>query len=309
MVTILIVYWDNLSALRDCLGALRQQTFSDHHILLVDNSLAGEAGSLSAEFPEVEICSPRRNMGFAGGNNYGLARTATELVATLNPDAVPEPAWLEALVQAARENPGVAAFGSLQLIRGNRALIDGAGDCYHLSGLFWRAAHGSSLATAKLAAREIFSPCAAAALYRKAAVDEVGGFDEDFFCYGEDVDLGFRLRLAGHRSRLVPEAVVLHEGGGSSGGRRSDFAAYHGHRNMVWVFVKNMPGFLFWLLLPLHVLANLASVLMLALRGQGGVAAKAKRDAIQQLPAMWKKRTTRNEKTGAIWRVMSKAWK
>jgi len=309
MVTILIVYWNNLSALRDCLRALRRQTFSDHHILLVDNSLAGEADSLSAEFPEAEICSPGRNTGFAGGNNYGLARTATELVATLNPDAVPEPAWLEALVRAARENPGVVAFGSLQLMRGNRAVIDGAGDCYHISGLFWRAAHGCSLAATKLAAREIFSPCAAAALYRKGAVDDIGGFDEDFFCYGEDVDLGFRLRLAGGRCQLVPGAVVLHEGGASSGGRRSDFAAYHGHRNMVWVYVKNMPGFLLWLLLPLHVLANLASVLVLALRGQGGVAWKAKRDAIQRLPAIWKKRSARHEQTGAIWRMMSKAWK
>jgi GT2 family glycosyltransferase len=165
------------------------------------------------------------------------------------------------------------------------------------------------LSVAKFEAKEIFSPCAAAALYRKAAVDGIGGFDEDFLCYGEDVDLGFRLRLAGHPSRLVSEAVVLHEGGGSSGGRRSDFTAYHGHRNMVWVYVKNMPGLLFWLLLPLHLLANLASMVILALRGQGGIAWKAKRDALRRLPAMWKKRATRHEETGAIWRAMSKIWK
>jgi GT2 family glycosyltransferase len=257
----------------------------------------------------VETCSPGRNTGFAGGNNFGLARTATELVATLNPDTVPEPSWLEALVQAAREDPETAAFGSLQLMRGKRALIDGAGDCYHISGLFWRAGHGSSLPAAKFEAAEIFSPCAAAALYRKTALDEVGGFDEDFFCYGEDVDLGFRLRLSGHRSRLVPDAIVFHEGGGSSGGPRSDFAAYHGHRNMVWIYVKNMPGLLFWLLLPLHVLANIASMVILAFRGQGGIAWRAKRDALRRLPAMWKKRATRHGETGAIWRAMNKRWK
>jgi len=309
MVTILIVYWDNLSALRDCLGALRRQTISDHHIVLVDNSLAGAAGSLSAEFPEAEICSPGRNTGFAGGNNFGLARTPTELVVTLNPDALPEPSWLETLVQAARDHPGVMAFGSLQLVERNHAVIDGAGDCYHISGLFWRAGHGSSLQAAKLEAKEIFSSCAAAALYRKAAVDEIGGFDEDFFCYGEDVDLGFRLRLAGHRSRLVPQAIVLHEGGGSSGGRRSEFAAYHGHRNMVWVYAKNMPGLLFWLFLPLHILANIASVIVLTLRGQGKVAWRAKRDAIKGLPKMWKKRkdiqSSRKASICDIWRALS----
>ena len=137
----------------------------------------------------------------------------------------------------------------------------------------------------------------------------IGGFDEDFFCYGEDVDVGFRLRLAGYVCRFVPEAVVLHAGGTSSGGQRSEFAAYHGHRNMVWVYVKNMPGVLFWLFLPLHILANLASMIVLTLRGQGKVAWHAKRDAIKGLPAMWKKRQAMQSMRVAsiknIWRSFS----
>jgi GT2 family glycosyltransferase len=209
------------------------------------------------------------------------------------------------LVQAARECPGTAALGSLQLMSENRATIDGAGDCYHISGLFWRAAHGRSLAATKLEAREIFSPCAAAALYRKAAVDEIGGFDEAFFCYGEDVDLGFRLRLAGWKSMLVPDAVVRHVGSASSGGQRSQFASYHGHRNMVWVYMKNMPGLLFWLFLPLHILANIASVAVLTLRGQGKVAWRAKRDAIKGLPKMWKKRKAiQAKRVSSLWDIL-----
>ncbi len=124
-------------------------------------------------------------------------------------------------------------------------------------------------------------------------------------CYGEDVDLGFRLRLAGWKAMLVPDAVVRHVGSASSGGQRSEFASYHGHRNMVWVYVKNMPGFLFWLFLPLHILANLASMIVLTLRGQGKVAWRAKRDAIKGLPKIWKKRKAiQSKRVASIWDIL-----
>jgi GT2 family glycosyltransferase len=86
-------------------------------------------------------------------------------------------------------------------------------------------------------------------LYRRSALIELGGFDEDYFCYVEDVDLGFRLRLAGHQCLYIPSSIVHHVGSGSTGGKNSDFAVYHGHRNLVWTYVKDMPGFLFWLFL------------------------------------------------------------
>ena len=96
---------------------------------------------------------------------------------------------------------------------------------------------------------EIFAPCAAAALYRRAAFLEAGGFDEHFFCYMEDVDLGFRLRLLGYRCGYAPAAIVHHVGSGTTGAR-SPFTVYHGHRNLVWTYVKNMPTPWFWLYLP-----------------------------------------------------------
>jgi GT2 family glycosyltransferase len=160
--------------------------------------------------------------------------------------------------------------------------------------------------------KKIFSPCAAAALYRTAALQALGGFDEDFFCYGEDVDLGFRLRLAGHDSLLVHNAIVRHVGSASTGDKRSAFASYHGHRNMVWVFVKNMPGILFWLCLPVHILANVLLIFLLALRGQGLVALRAKRDALLGLPQAWAKRTSIQSRRKAsvfqIWRELETGW-
>jgi GT2 family glycosyltransferase len=139
---------------------------------------------------------------------------------------------------------------------------------------------------------------------------DVGGFDEDFFCYVEDVDLGFRLRLAGHKALYVPDAVAHHVGSATTGGQHSDFAVYHGHRNLVWTFMKNMPGILFWLLLPLHAAMNLVAVAVFTLRGQGWVILRAKWDAVKGLPTMWRKRklvqSTRIATVREIWRCLDK---
>jgi GT2 family glycosyltransferase len=136
---------------------------------------------------------------------------------------------------------------------------------------------------------EVFSPCAGAALYKASALKQVWGFDEDFFCYMEDVDLGFRLRLAGYRCLSVPNAEVLHVGSATTV-KRSPFYVYYGQRNLVWTYVKNMPGVLFWLFLPLHLALNIAGVLRYTLSGQFQVVWRAKFDAILGLPKILHKR-------------------
>ena len=138
----------------------------------------------------------------------------------------------------------------------------------------------------------------------------VGGFDDDYLCYFEDVDLGFRLRLFGHRCLLVPDAVVYHVGAAASGGQNSDFAVYHGHRNLVWTYVKNMPGAIFWPLLPLHIGLNLITIAWFVLRGQGAVILRAKRDALRGIPRMWRKRCEirkhRVVSGSEIWKALDK---
>jgi GT2 family glycosyltransferase len=124
------------------------------------------------------------------------------------------------------------------------------------------------------------------------------------------VDLGFRLRLAGYRCLYVPQSVVHHVGSGTTGGQHSDFALYHGHRNLVWTFVKDIPGFLFWLLLPLHVLLNIFSIVWFSLHGRGEVIGRAKRDALLGLPNIHHKRQhiqkTRVVAIGEVWRQLDK---
>jgi GT2 family glycosyltransferase len=129
----------------------------------------------------------------------------------------------------------------------------------------------------------VFSVCAGAALYDYRIVRQMGGFEESFFCYYEDVDLGFRLRLAGYSCGVQDRAIVYHAGSASTG-KRSDFSVYHGQRNLIWAYLRNMPGYLFWLYLPHHVVLNLLFLLLGVWRGQGRVTLKAKLDAIKGIP-------------------------
>ena len=309
-VTVVIINWNGGKLLAKCLLDLTRQSYGPTQILVMDNGSADGSAETASMLPDVTVRLLGHNYGFAAGNNRAFAECDTKYVALLNPDAFPEPDWLEKLVTAADAHPDVAAFGSRQMVHGADNVVDGLGDVYHVSGLVWRDGHGRSLRDSDAAPREIFSPCAGAALYRRDALVDVGGFDEDYFCYVEDVDLGFRLRLAGYRAMYVPDAVVHHVGSATTGGQHSDFSVYHGHRNLVWTFVKDMPGILFWLMLPLHLLLNLATIIWFALQGKGRVILRAKRDALLGLPKMWRKRreiqNRRVAKPSVVWQVLDK---
>lgn len=311
-VTVVIVNWNGQDFLDKCLSALMQQTVLPHEILVLDNASSDNSTDIVRRYPLVRLILAEENTGFARGNNLAIASASSESnwIALLNPDAFPEPSWLSALLAAAASYPEFDVFGSKLLNAAQLSMLDGTGDSYHISGQVWRTGHGMEVSPAFDVIREIFSPCAAAALYRRCAMHAVGGFDEDYFCYVEDVDLGFRMRLAGYRCLYVPQSVVHHVGSGTTGGAGSDFATYYGHRNLVWTFVKNMPGSLFWLLLPLHVLLNLVTIIFFSFRGRGGLILKAKRDAVAGIPAMLHKRKTiqlnRVASITNIWGVLDK---
>jgi GT2 family glycosyltransferase len=160
--------------------------------------------------------------------------------------------------------------------------------------------------------REVFSACAAAALYRRDALLEIGGFDERYFCYVEDVDAGFRLRLRGYRCLYVPDAVAHHVGSATTG-KGSDFSTYHGHRNLVWTFFKDMPGPLLALYLPQHLILNVLSVVWFSMRGQARTILRAKWDALRGLPAVLRdrRRVQRLRRIGArdLRSAMARGWR
>ncbi len=312
-VSVVIVNWNGARFLERCLQALMAQTVNPHEIILVDNASSDGSLEIVRQFPSVKLIALNQNTGFARGNNLAInaASGESEWIALINPDAFAEANWLEELLLAARQNPAFDVFGSKLLNAANPSILDGAGDAYHVSGLAWRTGHGAPVSAVTDIAREIFSPCAAAALYRRTALLKLGGFDEDFFCYLEDVDLGFRLRLAGFRCLYAPCSVVHHVGSGTTGGQDSEFSMYHGHRNLVWTYVKDMPGLLFWVFLPLHLMLSLLSIVWFVLRhGRGKTIYQAKRDALLGMPKMWLKRQqiqqARTVTVGEIWQQLDK---
>mgnify|MGYP003390048204 CR=1 FL=1 len=298
---VIIVNYNAGSMLARCLEALGRQTYCDFHTIVVDNgSSDGSAEGIESRYPRVTLVKAGANLGFAAGNNLGLQHAgAVQWVALLNPDAYAAPDWLERFVGAAAKTE-FDFFGCRMRLADAPDILDGTGDVYHVSGVAWRRDHGVRVSEGAGDADEIFAPCAAAALYRRADLEAVGGFDESYFCYFEDIDLAFRLRLRGLRCAYVPDAVVDHVSSGITG-KRSDFATYHGHRNMVWTYVKDMPAPLFWLYLPLHLFANLLGVAVCALRGQFGVVLRAKRDALFGLPRVLRERRRVQAETRAAW--------
>lgn len=289
-VGVLIVNWNSGALLARCLDALARQTVPPARILVVDNASTDGSQRVAVGRVGVELLSMTSNLGFAEANNLGVEHLDDcDWIALLNPDAFAEPHWLAALTAHAGQDPQVASFASRQLLADQPSTLDGTGDLYSVAGLAWRRHHGQPAARLGLESGEVFGPCAAAGLYRRDAFRQVGGFDRTFFCYFEDVDLAFRLRLSGYRTLYVADAVVHHVGSALSG-YRSDFAVFHGQRNMVWTFFKDMPMGLLLLYLPHHALINLASIGVLAVRGQGVTALRAKWAALRGLPGILRER-------------------
>lgn len=311
-VTVIVVNHDGGGHVLRCLDCLAAQTHLPEAIVFLDNaSTDGSADACARAIAASPVLANRTrlvrlaaNEGFAAANNRGIAMADTACVALLNPDAFPEPGWLAALLDAARRHPECAAFGSRQMRADRGDVIDGLGDCYSLTGLAWRRGHGRRLTPADLQPREIFSPCAAAALYRRAAVLEAGGFDEDFFCYFEDVDLGLRLRLAGHRARYVPDAVVEHVGGASSGGARTATATYFGHRNLVWAAFKSLPAPLLAASLLAQIPQTIIGLSVCLARGQARAFMTGKWDALKGLPRCFRKRAeVQRSRRASVWSI------
>ena len=287
---VIIVNFNSGQFLRRCLDALDRQTYRAFRTIVVDNASSdGSADGIEERHPGVTLVRAGANLGFAAGNNLGLQHAgAVEWIALLNPDAYAAPDWLERFIAAATDSKS-DFFGCRMRLADTPEILDGTGDVYHVSGVAWRRDHGVRAVDGVKDADEIFAPCAAAALYRRADLEAIGGFDNSYFCYFEDVDLAFRLRLRGLRCAYVPDAVVDHVSSGITG-KGSDFSTYHGHRNMVWTYVKDMPGLLFWQYLPLHLCANLMGIAICALRGQLGVVLRAKRDALLGLSRVLRER-------------------
>lgn len=255
-VSVIIVNYNGGEWLAKSVCSLMDQTLANFECFIVDNgSTDGSIDKLPDLDARFEIIHTGENLGFARGNNLAAQKARAPWIALLNPDAFARADWLENAMLATRMAPHVTMVGSTQYLALEPNHFDGLGDFYHATGLAWRAGFGHVVHEVETG--EAFGPCGAGAFYERETFLRLGGFDEDFFCYHEDVDLAFRMRLAGGISIQSADVVIDHVSSAISG-RASEFAVYHGTRNRIWTFFKNMPTPLLLLLLPAHIALNIA---------------------------------------------------
>jgi GT2 family glycosyltransferase len=241
-VSVIIVNWNGRHHLAECLDSLAAQSFRDFEVILVDNgSTDGSVSFVREQYPWVKLVPLDRNTGFAAGNNAGLANATGAYVVTLNNDTVADPEWLSHLVAVADENPAAGMVGCRICAYDDPDIIDslGMGICSDgMSRGMYRLRRWDVLQLEPVTA--ILFPSACAALYRRAMLDQIGFFDEDFFAYCEDTDLGLRGRLAGWEALLAANAVVRHKYS-MTGGTFSPLKIYLVERNHYWAALKSFP--------------------------------------------------------------------
>lgn len=309
LVTIVIVNWNGSLFIRDCLKSIERQTFAEYSIIVVDNGSTDDSLKLVREsFATVKIIALEKNLGFAGGNNVALKNISTQYVALLNNDAIPHFHWLANLVDAIEENPEAGFAASKMLFYHKPDQIDRAGDVFTTAGTALLRGRGKS-AEAYSQKEYVFGACAGAALYRTEMLWDIGLFDEDFFLLYEDVDLSFRAQLRGYKCIYVPEAIVYHVGSGSIGDD-TPTSVYYSHRNLEWVYIKNMPDGLIKKTIVPHLIYDLAALFFFTAKGRGGDYLRAKRDAFKSIrKALQKRRKIQKNKKvldGYIWNLLEK---
>ena len=270
-ISVIIANLNGERYLADCLQALSEQSFRDFEVIVVDNgSTDSSLDILKKDFPWVKLIALEKNTGFARGNNIGFEASSSKYVATLNNDTIADRRWLEALHKAAESDRSIGMVASKIFLGREGRELDSAGMLIYPDGMSRQQGHGETDKAQYDGIREVLFPSACAALYRSEMLTEIGYFDEDFFSYCEDSDLGLRGRLAGWQAVLAPEATVRHLYSQTIG-RYSEFKAFHVERNHFWVLLKDLP-LSYIMLFPFYTAWRYIIQVYGLLSGQGSVA-------------------------------------
>ncbi|MBZ5535437.1 MAG: glycosyltransferase family 2 protein [Acidobacteriia bacterium] len=304
-VTVIVVNWNSRDLLRECLFSLRRQTYRNFHVIVVDNgSIDGSLEMLENEFAGFAyLIKNSRNHGFCRAVNQAILASRSDYVALLNNDAEAQPTWLEEMAAVVERAEDIGMCASKILKHDQPDVIDKVGHLIYLDGQNRGRGTGQADRGQFDQEEETLFPDGCAALYRRAVFDAVGLFDEDFFAYGDDAELGLRARLGGWRAIYSPRAVVYHRHSQTLGAYSPE-KIFYVERNRVWLAVKLFPLPIL-LLNPYYaglrfVVGMMGSVLR---KGPAGSFAReysilrliwtllrANLSALVRVPRMWKKR-------------------
>ncbi|MBT9777184.1 glycosyltransferase [Clostridium sp. MCC353] len=251
-VTVIIPNYNGLKFMEPCFEALDRQTTDDYQVLVVDNgSTDGSVEWLKErEIPSIFL---DKNTGFCGAVNIGLKAAQTPYAILLNNDTEVCGDFVAQMIRAIEKSPSIFSVSCKMIQLYQKDLMDDAGDMYTVLGWAYQRGVGQSAAGYNKE-REIFSACAAAAIYRREVFETIGYFDEMHFAYLEDLDVGYRAKIAGYHNRYCPDAVVYHAGSATSGSKYNSFKVKLAARNNIYLNYKNMPA--------LQLLVNLFPILV-----------------------------------------------
>lgn len=285
--SIIILNWNGLKYLKECLNSVYKQTFGDFEVILVDNySKDSSVSFVRHNFPKTRIIKNKKNFGFAKGNNMGIKKSKGKYIVLLNNDTIVDKNWLKELVKTADERKEAG------MISPKTYLKSGGIDTLGLKMTHWGLAFDIK---EKKSIKHLLCPSGVSCLYKKSMLKDIEYkgqyFDEDLFCYSEDLDLGIRAVLKGWECAYSDKSTLFHVHGGSTKGD-SKFSKYYGNRNNLWVVIKDYPALLLLRDFIFILLSQIGSILIYALRGNLLLILKSKLDVLRNLRKIMRNRKT-----------------
>lgn len=270
VISIIIVNWNGKRWLKPCLESVFRQTYRHFEVILVDNGSGDDSVEYLAEnFPKVKVIPLDQNLGFAKGNNAGIAKAKGDIVFLLNNDTVIDKDMLEKIVPIF-DNPKIGTVQPKIVLQREPGKLD-------LAGAFWTSTtflsyfglRADSTLQKYNEPLKVFSNKGAAMFVRKSMLDKIGSFDEDFWCYYEETDLCHRAWLAGFECWYYPVSTCHHANGGTSLRLENSFIQFHNFKNKFLSFLKNFEARSLVMIIPTYLFCLLGLIVFFGLKGEG----------------------------------------
>jgi GT2 family glycosyltransferase len=283
LVSVIIPNYNGSRFLRDCLDSLSRQSFKNFEVIVIDNASTDNSCYLLEQYyPNIKLYSMDENKGFSEAVNRGIELSCGKLIALLNNDTKVEDNWLRNLVNCIDSNDKIFSCCSKMIRYHEKNKIDDTGDKYTILGWAYKRGDGANI-NKYIKNSDIFSSCAGAAIYRRDILDKIGGFDDSFFAYMEDVDISYRAKIYGYKNVYCSDAVVYHVGSATSGSRHNAFKVRLAARNNIYLIIKNMPILQLAINAPLIILGGFIKYLFFLRKGLGSEYIKGIIEAIRSI--------------------------